>query len=160
MARITILAAALPLLLAACGDTGVGQNAPGQAPIAESTPPPSPTPSPGAQESESAPATTPPSGPSTTAQEPAPQLATAANGESVYRQRCATCHAAAVAGAPKLGDKADWAPRIAQGSATLYGHAINGFKGKKGVMPPRGGASSLSDEQVKAAVDYMVSQAS
>ena len=69
------------------------------------------------------------------------------------------CHGAGVAGAPKLGDKADWGPRIAQGNDTLYQHAIQGFQGKKGVMPPKGGNTALPDDQVKAAVDYMVSQA-
>jgi cytochrome c5 len=71
---------------------------------------------------------------------------------------CAMCHAAGVAGAPKPGDKADWAPRIAQGKDTLYKHAMEGFTGSKGVMPARGGATTLSDDDVKAAVDYMADQ--
>jgi cytochrome c5 len=79
-------------------------------------------------------------------------------GQTVYGQVCAVCHAAGVTGAPKPGDKADWAPRVAQGKDTLYAHAINGYQGSKGVMPPRGG-SSKSDDEVRAAVDYMVSQA-
>jgi cytochrome c5 len=66
------------------------------------------------------------------------------------------CHAAGVAGAPKPGDKADWGPRIAQGKDTLYKHAIEGFNGAKGMMPARGGNTKMSDEDVKAAVDYMV----
>ena len=61
-----------------------------------------------------------------------------------------------MAGAPKLDDKADWDPRIAQGTETLYKHAIEGFTGAKGVMPPRGGAANLSDDELKAAVDHMV----
>lgn len=65
------------------------------------------------------------------------------------------CHAAGVAGAPKPGDKADWGPRIAQGKETLYKHAIEGYTGSKGMMPARGGSTSLSDADVKAAVDYM-----
>jgi cytochrome c5 len=64
-----------------------------------------------------------------------------------------------VAGAPKLGDTADWSPRIAQGTEVLYNHALNGFQGAKGVMPPKGGNTALPDEDVKAAVDYMVAQA-
>ena len=68
------------------------------------------------------------------------------------------CHAANVAGAPKPGDKADWGPRIAQGNDTLYKHAIEGFTGAKGMMPPRGGGSTLTDDELKAAVDYMVAQ--
>ena len=63
-----------------------------------------------------------------------------------------------MAGAPKFGDKAAWAPRIKQGSATLYDHAIKGFQGNAGVMPPKG-ASTASDDEVKAAVDYMVNAA-
>jgi cytochrome c5 len=63
-----------------------------------------------------------------------------------------------VAGAPKFGDKAAWSGRIAQGTPTLYEHAIKGFQGKAGVMPPKGG-SSAPDADVKAAVDYMVSAA-
>ncbi len=78
------------------------------------------------------------------------------NGEALYKASCQVCHAAGVAGAPKLDDKADWAPRIAQGEATLFKHAIEGFTGKKGVMPPKGG-STASDDEVKAAVQYMVS---
>jgi cytochrome c5 len=58
-----------------------------------------------------------------------------------------------------VGDKADWGPRIAQGQATLYQHALQGFTGKKGMMPPKGGNTALADNDVKAAVDYMVAQA-
>jgi cytochrome c5 len=68
------------------------------------------------------------------------------------------CHGAGIAGAPKYGDKAAWAPRIAQGSNVLYDHALKGFQGKAGVMPPKGG-SSAPDADVKAAVDYMVAAA-
>lgn len=80
-------------------------------------------------------------------------------GEKLFSSVCATCHTAGLMGAPKLGDKADWAPRIAQGKDTLYKHAIGGYQGKAGVMPAKGG-SQASDEEVKAAVDYMVSKAS
>src|SRR5262245_42982827 len=76
------------------------------------------------------------------------------SGEEVYQQVCTVCHGAGIAGAPKTGDKAAWKPRIAQGIATLYEHAIKG----KGAMPPKGGAASASDAEVKAAVDYLVSQ--
>ena len=78
----------------------------------------------------------------------------AIDGAKVYNTACVACHGAGVAGAPKVGDKADWAPRIKQGSAVLYEHAIKGYQGKKGVMPPKGG-SSASDDEVKAAVDHM-----
>lgn len=80
-------------------------------------------------------------------------------GEKLFGSVCATCHTAGLMGAPKLGDKAAWAPRIAQGKDTLYKNAIVGYQGKAGVMPAKGG-SQASDEEVKAAVDYMVSKAS
>jgi cytochrome c5 len=81
-----------------------------------------------------------------------------ASGEAVYNQTCLVCHGAGVAGAPRLGDKADWGPRIAQGKDTLYQHAIAGFTGKKGVMPPKGGNTALADTDVKVAVDFMASR--
>jgi cytochrome c5 len=68
------------------------------------------------------------------------------------------CHGAGIAGAPKVGDKAAWAPRIAEGSNVLHQHALQGFQGKSGVMPPRGGNNALSDAEVTAAVDYMAAQ--
>jgi cytochrome c5 len=86
----------------------------------------------------------------------APAVAENALGKKVYGNTCSMCHAANVAGAPKPGDKADWAPRIAQGMDTLYKHAIDGYTGAKGQMPPRGGATTLGDDDVKAAVDHMV----
>jgi cytochrome c5 len=82
-----------------------------------------------------------------------------AHGQQVFSQTCVACHGAGVAGAPKVGDKAEWGPRIAQGEQTLYQHAINGFQGKKGMMPPKGGNTALPDADVRAAVDYMVAQA-
>lgn len=80
-------------------------------------------------------------------------------GEKLYASVCKTCHEGGLMGAPKFGDKASWQPRIAQGKETLYKHAIGGFQGKNGVMPAKGG-STASDDEVKAAVDYMVSKAS
>lgn len=80
------------------------------------------------------------------------------SGEDIYKKACFACHGTGVAGSPKLGDKAAWGPRIAQGNAVMLQHAIEGFKGKTGLMPPKGGATSLSDDEVSAAVDYMVSQ--
>ena len=77
------------------------------------------------------------------------------DGKTVYNTVCAGCHGAGVLGAPKFGDKAAWAPRIAQGMPTLVNHAINGIRS----MPPRGGAASLSDDEVKAGVQYMVDAA-
>lgn len=77
-------------------------------------------------------------------------------GKTTYGNVCSMCHAANVAGAPKPGDKADWGPRIAQGVDVLYKHALEGFTGAKGQMPAKGGSTTLSDTDVKAAVDYMV----
>ncbi|HVZ43861.1 MAG TPA: c-type cytochrome [Ramlibacter sp.] len=87
----------------------------------------------------------------------APQAAPAAAagaGEALYKSTCFACHGTGVAGSPKFGDKAAWAPRIAQGMPTLVDHALHG----KGAMPPKGG-SSASDADVKAAVEYMVGAA-
>ena len=78
------------------------------------------------------------------------------DGATVYNSVCGACHNTGVAGAPKAGDKAAWAPRIAQGNDTLYKHAIEGYTGAKGMMPARGGGTTLSDDDVKAAVDHMV----
>jgi cytochrome c5 len=72
--------------------------------------------------------------------------------------KAAACHTAGIAGAPKFADKAVWAPRIKQGAPVLYEHALKGFAGKAGMMPAKGG-SAASDDEVKAAVDYMVSSA-
>ncbi len=88
---------------------------------------------------------------------PATAVASAAsggNGKQVYDTVCMVCHAAGIAGSPKLGDKAAWGPRIKQGMDTLYASAIKG----KNAMPPKGGNASLSDADVKSAVDYMVGQ--
>ncbi len=77
------------------------------------------------------------------------------DGKAIYDKVCVVCHAGAIPGIPKLGEKADWEARIAQGNDVLYDHAINGFMGEGMPMPPRGGAE-ISDDEVKAAVDYMV----
>ena len=73
-------------------------------------------------------------------------------GNDVYLFACAQCHKAGLNAAPKYGDRKAWTPRIEQGRDTVYEHTING----KGAMPPKGGRSTLTDEQVKMAVDYMV----
>ena len=127
--------AILSLFLAACGDKPAEPAAP------------APTPASPAAEAPAAPA-------------PA-QAAVATDsalGKSVYGKTCALCHGAGIAGAPKPGDKDDWGPRIAQGKETLYKHAIEGYTGAKGMMPPRGGGAKLSDDEVKAAVDFMADQ--
>jgi cytochrome c5 len=76
------------------------------------------------------------------------------SGEQVVNTVCQTCHGAGLVGAPKIGDKAAWQPRLAQGVNALHEHAIKGIR----AMPPRGGNASLSDAEVSAAVDYMLKQ--
>lgn len=99
-----------------------------------------------------------PEAPAPEAAAPAPTPVVAENvlGKSIFNKTCALCHAAGVAGAPKPGDTADWGPRIEQGNDLLYKHAMEGFTGAKGMMPARGGNTALTDDEVKAAVDYMV----
>lgn len=72
--------------------------------------------------------------------------------EDIYNSNCMACHATGAAGAPKMGDAAAWAPRVAKGMDTVYGHAINGFNG----MPAKGLCMSCSDDDIKAVVDYIV----
>jgi cytochrome c5 len=80
-------------------------------------------------------------------------------GEQVYTTTCSACHGAGVAGAPKFGDKAAWAPRLLQGPAVLHKHALEGFQGKSGVMPAKGGRSDLDDQSIVNGVDYMANAA-
>ena len=77
-----------------------------------------------------------------------------ADGKKVYEASCQACHGGAVPGVPHVGKKEDWAPRIKQGKDTLHKHALEGFN----AMPAKGGNGSLSDDEVKAAVDYMANQ--
>ena len=79
----------------------------------------------------------------------------AGDGKKTYETVCFACHGAGVAGAPKFGDKAAWAPRVARGKDALHASALKG----KGAMPPKGGNPALSDADVAAAVDYMVAAA-
>ena len=76
------------------------------------------------------------------------------DGKKVYETTCMACHATGVAGAPKLGDKAAWAPHLKHGMGALLQLALKG----KGAMPPKGGNPSLSDDEVRAALEFMVSQ--
>src|SRR5690242_12967292 len=105
MKASVIVAASLTVLLAACGQKE--SAAPAPAPAASA-----PAPAPAA---------------------PAPAANSAGSG--VFNKVCSLCHAAGVGGAPKVGDKADWGPRIAQGKDVLYKHALEGFTGQKGMMP-------------------------
>ena len=80
-------------------------------------------------------------------------------GTQVYNAVCMSCHAAGVAGAPKVGDASVWSARIAQGYDTLVSHAVNGYKGAAGQMPAKGGNPDLDDVEVARAVAYMANQA-
>jgi cytochrome c5 len=77
-------------------------------------------------------------------------------GEEVFNMACMACHGAGVAGAPKMGDKAAWGPRIAKGAETLHKHALEGFQGNAGFMPPKGGRADMADKSIINAVDFMV----
>jgi len=77
-----------------------------------------------------------------------------ATGKKVYEETCAACHANGVAGAPKFGVKEEWEHHLAEGKEHLVQNAINGI----GQMPPKGGNAALSEEEVRAAVDYMLDQ--
>jgi cytochrome c5 len=90
---------------------------------------------------------------------PTANAAGADKGKATYDTTCAVCHGAGIAGAPKLGDKVAWKDRIAKGDDALYNNALKGFQGKAGMMPPKGGNVALKDDEVKAAVDYMVTKA-
>ena len=83
---------------------------------------------------------------------------TTRNGQQIYQTTCVACHDAGIAGAPKLGDKSQWAKHIAKGVDALYASAVNGVQGSAAAMPPKGGNPALSDAEVRAAVDYMVAR--
>jgi cytochrome c5 len=90
---------------------------------------------------------------------PSVALAVPKTGKDLFEAVCTSCHGTGLAGAPKAGDKAAWSARIAEGKATLYQHALSGYTGKSGVMPPKGGRTDLPDDLVKQGVDYLVSLA-
>jgi len=117
-------------------------------------PAPATTPTAAATPAAAAPATAPAASASTKAASTAPAAAPA-DGKKTYEATCIVCHGAGIAGAPKLGDKAAWAPRIKLGMDALNAAALHG----KGAMPPKGGNTTLSDVDVEAAVSYMVSAA-
>ena len=79
------------------------------------------------------------------------------DGSVIFNNLCTGCHTSGAGGAPTL-DRAHWAARIAQGKDTLYKHAIEGFSSNGAVMPPKGGNPALTDDQVKATVDWMLGQ--
>lgn len=80
------------------------------------------------------------------------------SGPQVYNQACLACHGAGVGGAPVVGDAAAWTSRIAQGTDVLSTHVIEGYTGSAGYMPPKGGRMDLSDEEILAAMTYMVEE--
>lgn len=84
---------------------------------------------------------------------------TVLSGAEVYASTCSACHATGVGGAPKYGDRAAWAPRLAQGAAVLHQHALAGLTGKAGVMPAKGGRPDLADQSVINAADYIAAAA-
>ncbi|THC41700.1 cytochrome c5 family protein [Massilia sp. Mn16-1_5] len=142
-------AAAAPAAGTETGAAPAAANAATAAPVAGTA---SATPA-AAPNAAAAPAAAAPAAPAAAAA--APAVANADAGKALYNSACVACHGAGIAGAPKLADKAAWAPRIKQGNAVLYEHALKGFQGKAGVMPPKGG-STAPDADVKAAVDFMV----
>jgi cytochrome c5 len=89
---------------------------------------------------------------------PAPVAATL-TGPQVYNEACIACHGSGIGGAPMITDSEAWEERIAQGADTLRQHAVDGYTGSSGYMPPKGGRLDLSDDEIYGAVDYMVSEA-
>lgn len=94
-------------------------------------------------------------GSNATASQTATQPVIADIGQHRYEETCKMCHETGLADAPKFGNKKDWEPRIAQGVDTLVQHALHGYK----AMPAKGGCSTCSDDEIKKAVEYMVSKA-
>ena len=82
------------------------------------------------------------------------------SGPQVYNAACVACHGAGIGGAPKVGDAPAWTDRIAQGQEILTDHVINGYTGSAGYMPPKGGRVDLSDEEILAAMSYMLEESS
>lgn len=151
----TEIARAVVYMANAAGAKFVEPAAPaGAAPAADSASAAAPAEAPAAEQP--AAATAAPDTAPAAAMAPAPISAAAgtAAGEALYKQACQVCHAAGVAGAPKLGDKAAWAPRLAAGLDALYNSAAKG----KGAMPPRGGTQA-SDADLRAAVEFMAAAA-
>lgn len=146
---LPILVAVAAISLTGCGKKDAANEATGTT-TAASASAPAPQAAPAAPPAPVAAAT-----PAASAAAAAPSAADLAKGEKVYVATCQGCHGAGVLGAPKFGDKTLWAPRIAQGIDTLHTNAINGIR----MMPPKGGNAALADDEVKAAVDYMVSKA-
>jgi len=88
------------------------------------------------------------------------RVAEVLSGPQVYNQACLACHGAGVGGAPVMGNAEAWSGRLSQGDAVLTDHVINGYTGTAGYMPPKGGRVDLSDEEIIAAMEYMVEESS
>lgn len=88
-------------------------------------------------------------------EQPKPAVAVKLSGAEVYNKVCAACHAAGTLGAPKVGDKAQWETRLAQGLDTLVTHSVSGLR----AMPAKGGDPSLTEANLKDAIGYMLDQA-
>ena len=142
----TILPLVIAAALAGCGDKS--------SPTSQTTAPAVVTPAATAPDPTPAPAVAAAPTAAPAAKGPAPSAEVLATGEKIYTATCSACHGAGVLGAPKLGDKAMWAPRIAKGMDTLYANSIKGIN----TMPARGGNAALKDDEMNAAVDYMVSK--
>lgn len=89
---------------------------------------------------------------------PGEPAVTVMSGPQAYNAACIVCHGSGIGGAPTTGDRAAWQTRTAQDDLTLYLHAIEGYTGLTGFMPPKGGRLDLSDDEVRGAVDYMISE--
>lgn len=131
---------AAPATVAAAEATPAASATAAPPPVATVPPPPAPPPTP------------PVAAPGRDAA--AASVADLVHGQTIYRQACAFCHDKGVAGAPRTGDAAAWAPRIAQGRDTLHAVAVRG----KGAMPAKGGNPALGEADVHAAVDFMIAQ--
>jgi cytochrome c5 len=142
----TILPLVIAAALAGCGDKST--------PSSQTTAPAAVTPAATAPDPSPAPAVVAAPTVAPAAKGPAPSAEVLATGEKIYTATCLACHGAGVLGAPKLGDKAMWEPRIAKGMDVLYANSIKGIN----TMPARGGNAALKDDEMKAAVDYMVSK--
>jgi cytochrome c5 len=166
---LTSLFAALVLLATGCSDQEPAVTeevvtietpaveTPEPAPAAEPAAAEAETPEPAAEVTAIEAETPEPAAEAPTAEVEETQVAVAAGaGEAVYEKACKACHAMGVAGAPKTGDKEAWAPRIEKGNDALFGSVKNGFN----AMPPMGGCMTCSDEELRSAVAYLVSQGS